>query len=52
MTRRRPRNRKKRRRVAYLEALSGAPLTGSEFVWSEPYPEEYPVIANWREARN
>jgi cytochrome c peroxidase len=38
--------------VAFLEALSGDPLTGKEFVWSEPYPEEYPVIADWRKARN
>ena len=38
--------------VAFLEALSGDPLTGKDFVWSEPYPEEYPVIADWRKARN
>jgi len=38
--------------VAFLEALSGDPLTGKAFVWSEPYPEEYPVIADWRKARN
>jgi len=38
--------------VAFLEALSGEPLTGKEFVWSEPYPEEYPVIADWRKVRN
>lgn len=38
--------------IAFLEALSGDPLTGKEFVWSEPYPEEYPVIADWRKARN
>ncbi len=38
--------------VAFLEALSGAPLTGPEFVWQEAYPDEYPVIENWRQARN
>lgn len=38
--------------VEFLNALSGDPLTGKEFVWSEPYPEEYPVIADWRKARN
>lgn len=38
--------------VNFLDALSGDPLTGNDFVWSEPYPEEYPVIADWRNARN
>ena len=38
--------------VAFLEALSGDPLTGPQFVWSEPYPEGYEAIANWRETRN
>ncbi len=38
--------------VAFLEALSGDPLTGSGFVWSEEYPAEYPVIENWRQVRN
>jgi cytochrome c peroxidase len=38
--------------VAFLEALSGDALTGEEFVWSEAYPEEYPVIADWRKASN
>ncbi|MCP4287031.1 MAG: photosynthetic protein synthase I [Gammaproteobacteria bacterium] len=38
--------------VAFLESLSGDQLTGSAHVWSEPYPNEYPVIENWRQARN
>jgi cytochrome c peroxidase len=42
----------KRDLVAFLKALSGDPLNGPAHVWSEPYPEEYPVIANWRTARN
>ncbi len=33
--------------VEFLKSLSGEPLTGPEYVWSEPYPEEYPVIADW-----
>ncbi len=42
----------KRDLVAFLESLSGKPFTGSEYVWSEPYPKEYPVIANWRKTPN
>ena len=38
--------------VAYLEALSGDALTGSEFVWSKPYPAEYEVIPNWTQVDN
>ena len=38
--------------VAFLESLSGDPLTGEEHVWTEAYPEEYEVIENWREVRN
>ncbi len=38
--------------VAFLESLSGDPLTGDAYVWSEPYPEEYEAIANWRNVRN
>jgi cytochrome c peroxidase len=38
--------------VAFLEALSGDPLTGAEYVWKDAYPDEYPVIPNWSEARN
>ncbi|MFQ5774871.1 MAG: cytochrome-c peroxidase [Kiloniellaceae bacterium] len=38
--------------VAFLEALSGEPLTGPEFVWPEKIPTDYPVIENWRETRN
>ncbi|MCP3868452.1 MAG: photosynthetic protein synthase I [Gammaproteobacteria bacterium] len=38
--------------VAFLESLSGDPLTGPGYVWSEEYPSEYPVIENWRQVRN
>ena len=38
--------------VAFLQSLSGAPLTGPEFVWNKPYPDEYPAIPNWLEVRN
>jgi cytochrome c peroxidase len=38
--------------VAFLEALSGDPLTGPEFVWQEKIPTEHPVIENWREVSN
>jgi len=33
--------------VAFLKSLSGEKLTGPEFVWTEGYPEEYPVIEDW-----
>ncbi len=33
--------------VEFLKALSGEALTGPEFVWTEGYPEEYPVIQDW-----
>lgn len=42
----------KRSLVAFLEALSGDPLIGPEYVWQEPYPTDYPAIPNWRQARN
>lgn len=38
--------------VAFLEALSGDPLTSAEHVWSEAYPEEYEAFENWRNVRN
>lgn len=38
--------------VEFLKALSGDPLTGSEYVWSEAYPAEYEAIENWRQVRN
>jgi len=38
--------------VAFLEALSGDPLTSDKHVWKEDYPNEYPVIADWTKARN
>ncbi|MCW8883626.1 MAG: c-type cytochrome [Motiliproteus sp.] len=38
--------------VAFLESLSGAPLTSDMHVWKDGFPEEYEVIPNWREARN
>ena len=38
--------------VAFLEALSGQPLTGAEFVWAGEIPDDYPAIENWRKTRN
>ncbi len=38
--------------VAFLEALSGDPLTSETHVWKQKYPEEYEVIADWRNVRN
>lgn len=38
--------------VAFLLALSGKPLTGSQYVWTDAYPEEYEVIANWLNVPN
>ncbi len=38
--------------VAFLEALSGEPLTTSAHVWDKPYPAEYPAIDNWTQVRN
>lgn len=38
--------------VAFLEALSGDQLTGSDFVWDKKYPSEYPVIENWTQVKN
>ena len=38
--------------VAFLEALSGQPLTGPEHVWPKKVPANYVTIENWREARN
>ena len=38
--------------VAFLESLSGDPLTSDRHVWKEPYPNEYPVIADWTQVRN
>jgi cytochrome c peroxidase len=38
--------------VAFLLALSGEPLTTSEHVWTEPFPNEYEAIADWRNVRN
>ena len=38
--------------VAFLEALSGDPLTGPEFVWEDPIPANYTAIENWRQVRN
>jgi cytochrome c peroxidase len=42
----------KKELVAFLEALSGDPLTSDKHVWKEEYPAEYPVIADWTKARN
>ena len=38
--------------VAFLEALSGDPLTGPEFVWPDPISTNYPAIENWRDVQN
>ncbi len=38
--------------VAFLKSLSGEKLTGPEYVWSESYPTEYPVIADWNNMPN
>lgn len=38
--------------VAFLLALSGKPLTSSQYVWKDSYPAEYPVIENWTQVRN
>ncbi len=38
--------------VAFLMALSGDPLDGPEFVWSEPIPTEYEAIEDWRNTPN
>ncbi len=38
--------------VAFLEALSGDPLTSPEFVWEGKITTNYPAIENWREQTN
>jgi len=38
--------------VAFLEALSGDPLTSSDYVWEDAIPTNYPAIENWREQKN
>ncbi len=38
--------------VAFLEALSGEPLTGPDFVWQDEIPTDYDAIANWRGTEN
>jgi cytochrome c peroxidase len=38
--------------VAFLEALTGAPRTGPNFVWPDPIPANYQPIEDWRDARN
>ncbi len=38
--------------VAFLESLSGDPLTGPQFVVSKPVPTNYEVIENWRNVKN
>ena len=42
----------KRALIAFLESLSGDPLSGPEYVWQEPIPLDYPVIADWQNSRN
>ena len=38
--------------VAFLESLSGDPLTGPEHVWKDKIPLDYPEIKNWRKTPN
>ena len=38
--------------VAFLESLSGKPLTDAEYVWSEKIPTDYPAIDDWRQTKN
>ena len=38
--------------VAFLESLSGDPLTSEKFVWKEKIPTNYAVIENWRAVKN
>ena len=38
--------------VAFLEALSGDPLTGDAFVWKDEIPDSYEPIENWRQVKN
>ncbi|WP_457647428.1 cytochrome-c peroxidase [Profundibacter sp.] len=38
--------------VAFLEALSGDPLTGPEYVWEDEIPTNYTAIENWRDVSN
>ena len=38
--------------VVFLESLSGEALTGPEHVWTEAYPDEYPVIEDWLNQAN
>ena len=38
--------------VAFLEALTGAPLTGSAHVWKDKIPANYTAIKNWLKVRN
>lgn len=38
--------------IAFLEALSGDELSGSEYVWDQPFPAKYEAIENWTQVRN
>lgn len=38
--------------VAFLESLSGDPLTGPKVVWEDEIDTDFPVIENWRETEN
>ncbi len=38
--------------VAFLESMSGDPLTSGKHVWKDSYPAEYPVIENWTQVKN
>ncbi|NQU56334.1 MAG: photosynthetic protein synthase I, partial [Rhodospirillales bacterium] len=38
--------------VAYLESLSGDPLTSAEHVWKDKIPANYTAIADWLNTPN
>ncbi len=38
--------------VAFLESLTGDPLTSAEFVWKDKIPANYAAIPNWRDTKN
>lgn len=38
--------------IAFLQALSGDPLTSKTHVWTTPYPGGYKPVANWKKIPN
>lgn len=38
--------------IAFLEALSGEPLTGDAYVWPDPISTNYTAIEDWRNVSN